>query len=59
MKIVSLIHEPGVIERFLCHPGLWKQAPAFHERTPKTPSPGQVGTEVLDDGLRLGELARV
>ena len=27
MKIISLIHEPDVIERILRHLGLWKQHP--------------------------------
>jgi hypothetical protein len=31
MKIISLIHEPDVIERILRHPGLWKQHPDHHE----------------------------
>ena len=55
MKIISLIHEPAVIERILRHLGLWKQHPDPHLKKPKTPDPGPVAMEDFDDGLRLLE----
>ncbi|MCK8603643.1 hypothetical protein [Desulfoferrobacter suflitae] len=45
MKIISLIHEPAVIERILGHLGLWKQHPDLHEGKTKTPGDGPVVIE--------------
>ncbi len=50
MKIISRIHEPGVIERFLRHLGLWKQHPDPREGKIKTPADGPVVMEDFDDG---------
>ena len=53
MKIISLIHEPGVIQRILRHLGLWKEQSDPHERKIKTPVDGPVVLEDFVDGLRL------
>ena len=53
MKIISLIHEPAVIERILRHLGLWNHHPASHEGKTKTPVDGSVVLDDFDDGLRL------
>jgi len=50
MKIISLIHEPDVIERILRHPGLWKQHPQPHETKTKVPADGPVVLDDFDDG---------
>jgi hypothetical protein len=50
MKIISLIHEPAVIERILRHLGLWKEQPDPHEGKTKTPVDGSVVLEDFDDG---------
>ena len=50
MKIISLIHEPDVIERILRHLGLWKQHPDPHEGKIKAPADGPVVLEDFDDG---------
>jgi hypothetical protein len=50
MKIISLIHEPDVIERILRHLGLWKPHPDPHERKTKAPAHGPLVMEDFDDG---------
>jgi hypothetical protein len=50
MKIISLIHEPAVIERILRHLGLWKQHPDPHEGKTKTPGDGPVVLDDFNDG---------
>jgi hypothetical protein len=50
MKIISLIHEPDVMERFLRHFELCKQYPDAHPKRPKTPDPRSVVMEDFDDG---------
>ena len=50
MKIISLIHEPDVIERILRHLGLWKQHQDPHVRKTKAPALGPVVLEDFDDG---------
>jgi hypothetical protein len=50
MKIISLIHEPGVIARILGHLGLWKQPPDPHEGKIKGPADGPVVMGAFDDG---------
>jgi hypothetical protein len=49
MKIISLIHEPDVIERILRHLGLWKQPPVPLEAQTKVPAVGPVVLEGYDD----------
>jgi len=50
MKIISLIHEPDVIERILCHLGLWKQHPDPHDKKPRAPEDGPVVMQDFYDG---------
>jgi len=50
MKIISLIHEPDVIERILRHLGLWKHHNDPHEGKIKAPADGPVVMEDFDDG---------
>ena len=50
MKIISLIHEPAVIERILRHLGLWKQQTAPSGRRATAPEHGPVVSEDFDDG---------
>jgi hypothetical protein len=50
MKIISLIHEPDVIERILRHLGLWKQHPDHHEGKINAPADGPVVLDDFDDG---------
>ena len=49
MKIISLINDPQVIQKFLEHLGLWKPHPAPDPRKPKVPAAGPV-VEGFDDG---------
>lgn len=51
MKIISLIHEPGVIQRILRHLRLWKEQSDPHERKIKTPVDGPVVLEDFDHAL--------
>ena len=50
MKIISLIHEPDVIERILRHLGLWKEHPGPLEAKTKAPADGPVVLDDIDDG---------
>jgi hypothetical protein len=50
MKIISLIHEAGVIERILRNLGLWKQHHDSHEGRNKAPAYGPVVMEDFHDG---------
>ena len=50
MKIITLIHEPDVIERILCHLGLWRSHLNPHEGKAKVPADGPVVLEDFDDG---------
>ena len=50
MKIISLIHEPDVMERILRHLGLWKQHPDPHEAKIKAPADGPAVLDDFDDG---------
>jgi hypothetical protein len=50
MKIISLIHEPDLIERTLRHLGLWKQHPGPFEAQTKVPADGPVVLDGYDDG---------
>ena len=50
MKIISLIHEPDVIETILGHLGLWKHHSDTHEGKIKAPADGPAVLDDLDDG---------
>jgi len=50
MKIISLIHDPKIIERILRHVGLWSLPPDPHEEKSKAPADGPVVMEDFDDG---------
>jgi hypothetical protein len=50
MKIISLIHDPKLIERILRHLGLWRQHPHPHEENTKAPVDGPVVLDDFDDG---------
>jgi hypothetical protein len=47
MKIISLIHEPDVIEGILRHLGLWKQPPDPHEGKIKAPEMGRLSSKIM------------
>jgi hypothetical protein len=49
-EIISLIHEPDVIERILRHLGLWKQHFDTHEGKIKAPADGPVVMEDFENG---------
>jgi hypothetical protein len=55
MKIISLIHEPDVIERILLHLGLWRQHTGPLEAQTKVPADGPVAMEDFDDGWPVYE----
>jgi hypothetical protein len=59
MKIISLIHEPDVIERILRHLGLWKSHLDPHDGKTKAPAYGPVVMEDFDDGWPRCEEAAI
>jgi hypothetical protein len=50
MRVISLIHEPAVIESILRHLGLWKQQHDPHEGKIKAAADGPVVLQDYDDG---------